>query len=117
MISLSSAGAYLCHRGRLAERGEKSAQSKVFEKKRPDPKLEADYEVPKTLFGIRDLRPGLSISKQNWSDFRVIDIMQWMRNRTKITIGILRGLRENLCQDYSIYFKNLIGDPHALSMH
>ena len=104
--------AYLCQ----TERGEKSAQSKVFVKKRADPKLEADYEVPKTLFGIRDLRPGLAISKQNWGDFQVIDIIQWMRNRTKITIGILRGLRENLRQDDRIYLKNLIGDPHALLM-
>lgn len=65
MSPLSSAEPYLCHRGRLEERGEKCAQSKVFEKKLPDPKLEADYEVPKTLFGIRDLRPGLRISKKN----------------------------------------------------
>ena len=57
--------AYLYQR----ERGQKRAQSKVFVKKRADPKLEADYEVPKTLFGIRDLRPGLGISKQNWSHF------------------------------------------------
>ena len=86
----------------------------MFVNKRADPTLEADYEVPKTLFGIRDLRPGLGISKQNCMiDFRVIDIMQWMRNRPKITIGILRGWRENLRQDYSIYLKNLIGDPHS----
>ena len=89
----------------------------MFEKKRPDPKLEADYEVPKTLFGIRDLRLGLRISKKNWADFRVIDIMQWMRNRTKVIIGILRGLRENLRQDDRIYLKNHIRDNYALSMH
>ena len=65
MSPLCSAEPYLCHRGRLEERGEKSAQSKVFVKKRPDPKLEADYKVPKTFFGIRGLRPRLGISKQN----------------------------------------------------
>ena len=53
--------------------GRKKRAVKVFVKKRADPKLEADYEVSKTLLGIRDLRPGLGISKQNWSDFRVID--------------------------------------------
>ena len=89
----------------------------MFVKKRADPKLEADYGVPKTLFEIRDLGAGLGISKQNWSDFRVIYIMQWMRNRPKITIGILKGLRENLRQDDRIYLKNLIRDNHVLSMH
>lgn len=37
----------------------------MFVKKRPDPKLEADYEIPKKLFGILGLRPRLGISKEN----------------------------------------------------
>ena len=56
--ALSPPQSPICVTGRLEERGEKCAQSKVFVKKRPDPKLEADYEVPKTMFGIRGLRPG-----------------------------------------------------------
>ena len=112
MSPLSSAEPYLCHREAWGEGRKMRAVKSVCEET-------TGSQIGSWLWGSQDdvwdpgfkTGMGLGISQQNWSDFRVINVMQWMRNRPKITIGIRRADWEKifvktrgLKNSYSIYY-------------